>query len=316
MTIDHDRIAGPALISFSGGRTSAYMLWRIIQAHGGSLPDDVHVTFANTGKEREETLRFVHECGTRWNVPIVWLEWRTRRKRTPVHERFEIVGYDTASRNGEPFAALITDKKYTPNAVSRFCTEHLKIQVRADYMESLGYGRYANVIGLRADEMRRVAKVDQRNDDDKRKYDTVVPLVRAGVRREDVLRFWCGDLSIYKSVELTRAGSVSHFPQGFDLGLNGWEGNCDNCFLKGRKILAAQASYRPDSFDWWIEQEGKAKGDFNKDFSYASIVNDVQSQISMFSTEESGMEDVGFDSECGVSGVDTRIRCGGARNDD
>jgi hypothetical protein len=61
-------IEGPALISFSGGRTSGYMLWQILDAHGGTLPDDVHVCFANTGKEREETLRFVHECETRWGV--------------------------------------------------------------------------------------------------------------------------------------------------------------------------------------------------------------------------------------------------------
>lgn len=59
------RITGPALISFSGGRTSAFMVWNILQAHGGTLPDDVVVAFANTGKEREETLRFVHECGSR-----------------------------------------------------------------------------------------------------------------------------------------------------------------------------------------------------------------------------------------------------------
>ena len=69
-------LRGPALVSFSGGRTSAYMLWRILQAHGGTLPDDVVVAFANTGKEREETLRFVHECGSRWNVPIRWIEYR------------------------------------------------------------------------------------------------------------------------------------------------------------------------------------------------------------------------------------------------
>jgi hypothetical protein len=50
-------------VSFSGGRTSAYMLWRALQAYGGKLPDDHVVAFANTGKEREETLRFVHECG-------------------------------------------------------------------------------------------------------------------------------------------------------------------------------------------------------------------------------------------------------------
>ena len=42
-------IHGPALISFSGGRTSGYMLKKILDAHSGLLPDDVHVTFANTG---------------------------------------------------------------------------------------------------------------------------------------------------------------------------------------------------------------------------------------------------------------------------
>ena len=55
------KINGPALISFSGGRTSGFMLWNIIQAHGGTLPKDVYVTFANTGKEAPETLDFVHE---------------------------------------------------------------------------------------------------------------------------------------------------------------------------------------------------------------------------------------------------------------
>ena len=49
------KIEGPACISFSGGRTSAYMLYKILQAWSGKLPDDVVVCFANTGKEMEET---------------------------------------------------------------------------------------------------------------------------------------------------------------------------------------------------------------------------------------------------------------------
>lgn len=58
---DPFRITGPAIISVSGGRTSAYMLWRILQAHGGTLPSDVHAAFANTGREMPATLDFVQD---------------------------------------------------------------------------------------------------------------------------------------------------------------------------------------------------------------------------------------------------------------
>lgn len=40
------RVAGPALISFSGGRTSGYMLHEIVRAYDGKIPDDVAVCFA------------------------------------------------------------------------------------------------------------------------------------------------------------------------------------------------------------------------------------------------------------------------------
>lgn len=50
MTRDPYRIPGPAVISFSVGCTSGYMLRRILDAHGGVLPDDVAVVLANTSK--------------------------------------------------------------------------------------------------------------------------------------------------------------------------------------------------------------------------------------------------------------------------
>ena len=68
--VNHFKLTEPSCISFSGGRTSAYMLWRFIDANDG-LPDDCIVTFANTGKEAEETLEFVRDCGKYWGVPIV-----------------------------------------------------------------------------------------------------------------------------------------------------------------------------------------------------------------------------------------------------
>jgi 3'-phosphoadenosine 5'-phosphosulfate sulfotransferase (PAPS reductase)/FAD synthetase len=91
------QITGPTCISFSGGRTSAYMLWRVLQSNGGKLPDETVVCFQNTGKEREETLEFVRDCSKNWDVPITWLEF------TDSETQFKVVDFDSASRNGEPF---------------------------------------------------------------------------------------------------------------------------------------------------------------------------------------------------------------------
>ena len=103
----------PALISFSGGRTSAYMLSRIIAAYGGSLPPGVIACFASTGKEMPETLDFVHECGVRWDVPTIWLEYDPSGEK----QRFRIVDRATASRDGEPFEARVKELRYLPNPV-------------------------------------------------------------------------------------------------------------------------------------------------------------------------------------------------------
>ena len=43
---NHYRIPHPAIINFSGGRTSAYMLKKIVDAYGGGLPGGIHVIFA------------------------------------------------------------------------------------------------------------------------------------------------------------------------------------------------------------------------------------------------------------------------------
>ena len=44
------KIDSPTCISFSGGRTSAYMRWLVLQENDG-LPADAIVCFCNTGDE-------------------------------------------------------------------------------------------------------------------------------------------------------------------------------------------------------------------------------------------------------------------------
>ena len=91
------KIIEPTCISFSGGRTSAYMLYKVLEAHDMSLPEDAVVCFANTGKEDEATLKFVHDCEKNWNVPIVWLEYADHDESK---KRFKVVTYETAARGG------------------------------------------------------------------------------------------------------------------------------------------------------------------------------------------------------------------------
>lgn len=227
-------ITGPALISFSGGRTSAFMLWMILMAHGGRLPANVIVVFANTGKERQETLDFIARCATEWGVHVIWLEWRDNE------DGFEIVSHNSASRAGEPFEALITKKQMLPNSVMRFCTIELKIRVMKKYCQRvMRWDHWRNVVGLRFDELHRVnaaaTRNATRNATRKEPFVTKCPMARAKHTKPHVMGFW-------------RA-------QSFDLGLRDYEGNCDYCFLKGQGKIKRQMQDAFVSPDWWIRQE-------------------------------------------------------------
>lgn len=277
-------ITGPALISFSGGRTSAYMLRMILDAHDGVLPDDVHVCFANTGKEREETLRFVHECATRWGVRVRWLEWRSRLKGTPVGERFEEVGFNSAARKGEPFKALIASKKAVPNAVQRWCTTHLKFQVCCDFMESIGYTKasfrnyaWRNVIGLRADEMHRAFKKIGENHEQDNAWENVLPLVDARVRRADVTAFWQ--------------------VQPFDLGLRPGEGNCTKCMMKARSALVRDCRRDPADARDWADMETLGGGTFTTEYSILDLMAEAAATPLLPLGDDESEE---HDAECGT----------------
>jgi 3'-phosphoadenosine 5'-phosphosulfate sulfotransferase (PAPS reductase)/FAD synthetase len=253
-------------ISFSGGRTSAYMLHRIMEANGG-LPDRVQVVFANTGREMPQTLDFVAEVGQRWGVPITWVEWRRGKPG------FEAVSHNSAARDGEPFEALIRARKFLPNQQTRFCTGDLKVKPSARYLRSLGWERWMSAIGIRADEAHRAKRELQ-----KERWQRWYPLADAGVTKHDIALFWRS--------------------QPFDLRLpnvrgNTSMGNCDGCFLKSEAHLAALARDYPERHAWWERMEQitteVARGEaarFRKEYTRRSLREFVERQGDwLFSTE-------------------------------
>jgi 3'-phosphoadenosine 5'-phosphosulfate sulfotransferase (PAPS reductase)/FAD synthetase len=233
-----------AYISFSGGRTSAYMLYKILEAHDGKLPDDVKVAFANTGKEMPATYDFIRNCAENWGVDIVWLEidevgetTKADSERRSFEYSVKRVDYETASRNGEPFAKLIQTFGYLPNPVNRYCTTTMKSRAFKKYLRGIGWTEWESYLGIRADEHRRGMKMKGRIIEG---GEVVLPMMDAGHTVQDVSQFW----------------NQSNFDLDLpnDNGVTSW-GNCDLCFLKARGKKEAIIRERPDLAEWWIAQE-------------------------------------------------------------
>lgn len=230
---------GNVQIAFSGGRTSGYMLHQILETNGG-LTDRVEVTFQNTGREMPQTLDFVAEVGRRWGVMITWLEYR------PEKPLFAVVGYQGASRDGEPFDAIIAKKRALPNVHKRWCSAELKTKTAKRYLtRGRGWRNWTSAIGFRADESHRVPFRDNRST-------AWLPLRDAGITRAHVAAFW-------------RA-------QPFDLALplvNGRTvgGNCDGCFLKSEAFLSALSRDMPMRHAWWERHESAMSRRFSDRYS-------------------------------------------------
>ena len=237
------------LISFSGGRTSAFMLWWLLNKWEDRNNYEIKIVFANTGKEVEGTLFFVDEVAQEFNVDIVWVEGYPSEK---INKRtgepckgwavdHKLVTYETASRNGEPFEAMIA-KLGIPSTAAPFCSDQLKRKAIESYLKSIGWanGTYMVALGIRLDEPKRYQTKSGRR---KVKKNRLLPLVDLfPVDKKWILTWWK--------------------QQMFDLGIHEDDGNCDNCWKKDMPRLHRNAIRRRKSFFWWAVME-KEYGDLN-----------------------------------------------------
>ena len=264
------KIDSPTCISFSGGRTSAYMLYQVLQAHGGKLPDEAIVCFANTGKEDEATLRFVQDCSVRWNVEINWLEFQD------ADPAFKQVDFKSAGRNGEPFEELISRYPYLPNGRARYCSSYMKTRTMHRYLKSIGWEEWDTFIGIRADEPRRVSKFRANPHPESRHETIFMPLASLEVSAKDVGKFWADS--------------------EFDLNLpniNGktMHGNCDLCYLKPKSQILSLIKEKPERALWWIKQEELASKRCEGNGQFFAIDRPSYSAMYKYSFEQTDMFD-------------------------
>lgn len=118
------------------------------------------------------------------------------------------------------------------------------------YLSDLGInaGEYKKVLGIRYDEPARY----HRNKD---KGNVEMPLYENKITKAMVREFWAN--------------------QKFDLGLKDYEGNCDLCFMKGKKIRLTILAEKPETAKQWIEWEAQNKngGTFDKNYSVLELLS-------------------------------------------
>lgn len=197
------------LVSFSGGRTSAYLVIAAIEKFG---VENVDVVSMDTGAEHPMTYEFMRQFHAyileTYGVEITYL--RTDFN-TPLGEgnKYHILNIDEIRSDIKPFREMI--KKYgVPYIGGMFCTDRMKLVPFTKYcQDKYGRGNYETWLGIRADEPKRL----------KPKKGIKYLADISDFEKEDILNFW------------------SEMP--FDLKIPEWLGNCVFCPKKSNLKLAA-----------------------------------------------------------------------------
>lgn len=201
------------VVSFSGGRTSAYLVYLMEQRRAAG--EDVRYTFMDTGAEHPGTYRFVRDVVEHWGIPLVCLRVVVNPE-LGVANSYRVVPIDEIGPDLQPWRD-ICEKYGTPYVHGAFCTRTMKTEVFQRYCaDTFGKGEYHTWLGIRADEPKRLKE-------------------RPGVsyladishfEKEDILEWWK--------------------EQPFDLQIQEHLGNCVFCIKKGINKLALAARDEPE----------------------------------------------------------------------
>jgi len=211
MTSFLNELSGKQIISFSGGRTSAYMCYLLKQ-----MGVDADVIFMDTGAEHPKTYDFVRKCNEYFGLNITCL----RTVVNPIKGKgvtYKVVSVEDIQQDLEPYFDMC--KKYsTPYTHGAFCTKTMKTVPFQKYCDSkYGKGSYTVWLGIRADEPKRLPK------EKKVGYSYLADI--SEFEKQDIIDFW------------------REMP--FDLEITEFLGNCVFCVKKGNNKLAIAAKDEP-----------------------------------------------------------------------
>lgn len=203
------------VVSFSGGRTSAYLCYLMKEKFG----DEVDFVYMDTGAEHPKTYEFIRRVNDEFNLNLICLRTKFNQELGKANG-YTIVDINEIKCDLSPWVNMM--KKYgTPyNPGGAFCTDRMKLIPWTKYLnEKYGKGNYETYLGIRIDEPRRLKPRDG----------VVFMGDISDFDKQDVLDWWSN--------------------QSFDLGIDEHLGNCVFCIKKGINKVALAIKDEPELAD-------------------------------------------------------------------
>lgn len=203
------------VISFSGGRTSAYLvnLFR-------SDPN-AHFVFMDTGAEHPATYQFIKDIVKHWKIDLVCLRVVVNPEMGKGGD-YKVIDLDELKQDLEPWKSMLA-KYGAPAYDMAYCTARMKTEPFKKYCEDVfGKGNYETWLGIRADEPKRLKPREG--------FHFLAEI--SDLVKDEILDWW--------------------ETQPFDLAITEHLGNCVFCIKKGLNKVALAAKDEPEMAVKWI----------------------------------------------------------------
>jgi hypothetical protein len=205
------------VVSFSGGRTSAYLV-HLMEQKRKNEGWDVDYVFMDTGAEHQKTYDFVKNVSEKFNIKLRCI----RAVINPIKgigPTYESISIDDIGWDLNNFARISKKHGAPYNPGGMHCTQHLKTEPYRKFCnDTFGKDSYVTWCGIRADEKKRLRP--------KKGYRYLAEI--STFTKGDILNWWS--------------------KQPFDLGIDEWEGNCIFCPKKPVSYIALAAISNKNEF--------------------------------------------------------------------
>ena len=253
------------VVSFSGGRTSAYLCKVMIDTFGR---ENVDFIYMDTGAEHPKTYEFIRKVNNEFNLNLTCL--RTDfSSPLGAGNGFKVVDVNSIDTDLKSFSEM-TYKYGVPYIGGMFCTDRMKLVPFTKYcQETYGRGNFETWLGIRADEPARVFG--------SKLYRSLKETI--GLDDEDLIKMYstnhldreaffvmeeCSEVKLFNEVCRRKTSGIRYMSEisefekedvlnfwsemPFDLDIPEWLGNCLFCPKKSDLKLAAAQRDEPELY--------------------------------------------------------------------